>query len=484
MNSSARRRAGMSPEPVTVRGVLAGVYVRISKDRTGDAVGVRRQESDCREWCERQGWTVAEVYRDNDLSASRFASRPRPEFERLLADAATGRIGAIVWWKTDRGTRRGLREVGRALEAADAGGGCIISVAEGIDSRTAAGELMLGITAAIGKAETDAMSERLRRMHRQIAEEGRRAGGGTRPFGYAADRVTVLPDEAAFVREAAERVLNGEALRAICRDWTQRGVPTVMGGSWKPAVLKRILTSPSTAGLRSHRGVDRPAVWPGLLDEVTLRRVANILTDPARRSTGTARSYLLTGLLRCGLCGERMVARPKPSTRPGNPNRANYACVKAPDFTGCGHMACLAGPLEAEVAQRLFAVVDNAHVAAADQPGPGADRSSEIVSLEERLEQLARDHYVDRLIGRQQFLAASNALEASLDSVRRAWAAEQVSAVAKQYVGGGLSAAWPDLTFAQRRVVLFGWVESVVLRSAVRGRNRFDPDRLTVTWRA
>ncbi len=51
----------------------AGVYVRISDDPTGRAAGVMRQEEDCRALAKRNGWIVAQVYSDNDISAS---SRP------------------------------------------------------------------------------------------------------------------------------------------------------------------------------------------------------------------------------------------------------------------------------------------------------------------------------------------------------------------------------------------------------------------------
>ncbi len=45
----------------------AAVYVRISQDRDGEALGVERQETDCRALAKRRGWEVIEpIYRDND----------------------------------------------------------------------------------------------------------------------------------------------------------------------------------------------------------------------------------------------------------------------------------------------------------------------------------------------------------------------------------------------------------------------------------
>ncbi|MBA3489531.1 MAG: recombinase family protein, partial [Longispora sp.] len=58
----------------------AGIYVRISQDREGAGLGVARQETDCRALCERLGWTVVDVYADNDTSA--YSGAPRPQWSR------------------------------------------------------------------------------------------------------------------------------------------------------------------------------------------------------------------------------------------------------------------------------------------------------------------------------------------------------------------------------------------------------------------
>ena len=40
----------------------AGIYVRISSDPKGEALGVARQEADCRKLCQDYGWAVVEVF--------------------------------------------------------------------------------------------------------------------------------------------------------------------------------------------------------------------------------------------------------------------------------------------------------------------------------------------------------------------------------------------------------------------------------------
>src|SRR5205809_493382 len=78
----------------------AGVYVRISMDREGRKAGVDRQSMDSVEKCERKGFTVADVYADNDTSA--FDGAKRPHYDRLCSDIADGLIDVVVAYDQDR----------------------------------------------------------------------------------------------------------------------------------------------------------------------------------------------------------------------------------------------------------------------------------------------------------------------------------------------------------------------------------------------
>ena len=83
--------------------IRAGIYARISSDREGDQLGVTRQIEDCRREAERRGFVVDDVYVDDDISA--WSGKERPEFERMVDDLRTRRIGAVLVWHLDRLTR-------------------------------------------------------------------------------------------------------------------------------------------------------------------------------------------------------------------------------------------------------------------------------------------------------------------------------------------------------------------------------------------
>src|SRR4051812_36621755 len=88
-----------------------GSYLR----EEGAGLGVQRQEEDCRREAARLGYTIAEAYVDNDVSA--YSGKPRPEYDRLLQDIATGHVEAVVVWHTDRLTRS-PRELETFIEVA------------------------------------------------------------------------------------------------------------------------------------------------------------------------------------------------------------------------------------------------------------------------------------------------------------------------------------------------------------------------------
>jgi 5-methylcytosine-specific restriction protein A len=182
----------------------AALYCRISLDREGAGLGVARQEQDCRALAQRLGWAVTQVYVDNDVSA--YSGRSRPAWDRLMADIRAGTVDAVIGWHVDRLTRS-PRELEDVIDLADRHGLALATVTGDIDLGTPTGRMVARMLGAAARHESEHKGERQRRQIRQAAEAGKAAGGGHRPFGYAADRVTVIEPEVAVIRECAARVL-------------------------------------------------------------------------------------------------------------------------------------------------------------------------------------------------------------------------------------------------------------------------------------
>ncbi len=464
----------------------AAIYCRISDDRDGSALGVKRQEEDCRALAERRGWPVAEVFVDNDVSA--YKGHARAAYRRMLEAMKAGDVDAVVVWHLDR-LHRHPKELEEFFEACDSAGiKDLASVTGDVDLSTFDGRFMARILGAVARKESDDKSRRTRRKHLELAESGAPVGGG-RPFGYEVDRVTVRESEAALVREAVERVLAGDSIRSITIDWNARAIPAVQGGKWGQTALRRVLLSHRIAGLRSH-GRMGPVVavgtWPAIVDPTTHERVRSVLLDPARQATAGfgARKYLLTGFLVCGRCGTRLIAQPR------NDRRRSYTCSSGPGRDGCGGVRVVAEPLEELIVEAVVQRLDGpalAELLRADQGADDQERAAvkDVAQAEAKLTELAREWAADS-ITKAEWLVARQAVEARLDAARRALGRHRRSSALDGFLGqpGALRAAWPGFSLHRRRAVIATIVDRISIGPAVRGINHFDPDRVDVLWLA
>jgi DNA invertase Pin-like site-specific DNA recombinase len=388
----------------------AAVYARISSDREGDRLGVKRQLADCEALAERKGWELGGRYVDDDVSA--YSGKARPEYQRMLTDLAAGAVDAVVVWHLDR-LHRQPKELEEFFEVCDGAGiRWMASVTGDVDLSTDDGRFMARILGAVARKESDDKSRRVKRKAQELAQAGRVAGGGTRPYGYEDDRRTVRHDEAEVIRDCARRFLAGESVRSICNDLNERSVPTVNGGPWRTQVVRRLLQSGRISGQRDHRGeILARGDWEAIISPAETTRIRVILGDPDRRTNRTARRYLLSRLLRCHACSAPLVARPR------DDGRRRYVCAKGPDFAGCGGTYILADELEAFVVEAVLYRLDSADLAAV-LSGSSVDRDDErlhqeAAAADEQLEELARA-YADRAIRMTEWLAAREPIERRL----------------------------------------------------------------------
>lgn len=464
---------------MTTKTRRAGLYFRISQDRTGLEAGVKRQEKDCRELAARLGWEVAGVYVDNDVSA--YKAKRRPEYERLKADLEAGRIDAVVAWHPDRLYRR-IRDLMDVVDVVDAAGAEVATVQAGaVDLATPNGRLVAKIGAAVAEHESEHKAERTKAWHRQRAEAGLH-NGGRRPFGYCPDRVTIDETEAEVIREGARRILAGEQRVTIVKEWNARGVPTVTGAKWSATMLRQVLAGPRIAGLRQHNGRTYPAAWPAILSADEWEAVkAAFQTERAR--PGRPASYLLSGFLRCGLCGTKMTGnktvRKVPVYRCPGPNSS---------AAGCGKLGRNAARVEDHVVADVLDVLAGAGLrkalAARSKAVARPDDTVKVIStLEGRLERLKSEYSVEAMWTKAEFVKLKGELEEKLAAAYRRLGAVSDGAVAGR-LPSDLRGWWPTATVEQRRQVVGLVVDHVVIHPVGKGDNRYRAEATEIIWKA
>jgi site-specific DNA recombinase len=450
----------------------AAIYVRISKDDTGEAAGVRRQEADCRKLAKAKGWQVADVLCDNDVSA--FVGTARPGYDQLLDGLRDGDYDAVVAWKLDRLTRGGVRGLTPLLDALD--GRPVTLVQDSIDTSSAMGEGVAAMLASVARTESENIGKRVARKKEELAAEGKPAGA-KRAFAYEADGVTVRKSEAKAYRAAARDVIAGRSLRAVAREWNDAGLRTPQQDKlWSQTVLRWVLTSPRHAGLRAHKGeVVGEAVWPAIIDRAThealvARFARNGSPSPRRRS-------LLTGLVRCD-CGAPMV-------RDGR----NWRC--RPDYRhpdACGHVYVTADALEALVEDMVIELLASPKLAKVmarqDDPDHGDDAALELAAAEAKLTELD-DMLGDGALTRASYLRARKAPERKRDAARARLARRTGTHALERFRGKRRPAdLYRKLDMDERRAVITALVDHIEIAPARNRAPKLDPDRVRPVWKA
>jgi len=462
----------------------AAIYCRISSDRDDDRLGVDRQEQDCRTLCEDRGWTVIEpIYVDNNISASGKAERA--QYQKLLQDIEQGSVDALAVWDIDRLARKPT-ELEHFVATCDAAGVTQLAFVGGtIDVATGDGLLVARIKGAVAAEEVRKTGQRIRRKKLEIAESGA-FSGGARPFGYEADGMTVRGSEAAVIREAASRILEGSTLYSIRKDWNERGITTAHGKPWSYTSLKTVLTGPRIVGKRQHGkdGDGRPiiigeAAWPAVVDIETWEALRQVLYDPARKQPPPSRDYPLRGVVVCDECGKFLSAQPDSRKR-------NYICKK--ETGGCGRVYVTAKLIEDFVYGILLPLADSPvlrdELRAEDETHREEIRKlvQEKAIAEASLTQLG-DDYADGVITRGMFQRQQRRLGGKI----KAWEA-RVGALAGQSaldrLGGSVQAEWDTMKVEDKRLITQSLVSEIRVTPALRrGSNIFDNRRVKMIFR-
>lgn len=368
----------------------ASVYLRLSKQATGTNLSLRGMEDDVRALCEREGLHTEAVHVDDGLSGG---FRDRPAFQAWIADAREGRAEALVTFSVDRLTREGLPVAAVLLdisEGKDPGTGrrahapVRIMDTQGIDSEHGDHwRLAFVLKAEIARSERERMRQRSADMHRRAREDGR-WGGGIVPYGYrvaaredGSKTLELEPDEAAWIRQAVNRVLNGEALGRVARWLTHAGSQPRRAQAWTRTTLGNCLTGTVLMGVVSHKGIPVRdpeghivAPYPAIVSEAENAALRASLKPkvPGPRKGGRKPSRLLSGLLSCHSCARPM----RVGTCGGRPC---YRCAAQSDGRTCERPVTigadaveayvteeyleLAGPLPMHVERTVISGVDD-----------------------------------------------------------------------------------------------------------------------------
>jgi DNA invertase Pin-like site-specific DNA recombinase len=213
---------------------------RVSTDRQADkGVSLEAQKSRIEAMAVVQERTLLEVIVDGGESAKNLN---RPGLQRLLSLVQAGKVRAVIVAKLDRLTRS-VKDLCSLLELFEKKNVALISVAESLDTSTAAGRLVITIMGAVSQWEREAIGERTREALRHKRTKGERVGNIEFGYRLGADGRHL---ESEAIEQAALAAIwklraQGHSLRRIAATLNGQGHRTRCGSAWRLESVNRVI---------------------------------------------------------------------------------------------------------------------------------------------------------------------------------------------------------------------------------------------------
>ena len=226
-------------------------YARVSTDKQAESgVSLEAQAEKIRAMTVVHGAELVDIIVDGGESAK---SLQRPGMERLLALVDGKKVEAVIIAKLDRLTRS-VKDLCTLLERFERRGVALISVAESLDTGSAAGRLVLNIMTAVSQWEREAIGERTREALGHKRRQRQRVGNIAYGYRLGADGVHVEPDaeEQALIQHIHRLRHAGTTLRGIAAALNHSRLHTRNGSEWRLESVARVLKCGTQAPGSQH----------------------------------------------------------------------------------------------------------------------------------------------------------------------------------------------------------------------------------------
>ena len=207
-------------------------YTRVSTDEQADkGLSLAAQRAKVEAYCKLYDLELVAMIEDAGQSGKTLK---RDGLQRALTMLRKGKAGGIVIAKLDRLTRSVVDGGTLIADYFGEKGNELFSVGDHINTRSAAGRLVLNVLLSVSQWEREAIGERTREV--LLHKIANRERCGKVRFGYdlAPDGKMLVPNK---VEQTAIRLMQklraaGESLRAIAAALNKRGIPTKEGRPW------------------------------------------------------------------------------------------------------------------------------------------------------------------------------------------------------------------------------------------------------------
>ncbi|MBR1585189.1 MAG: recombinase family protein [Clostridia bacterium] len=255
-------------------------YCRVSTGDESQQTSYATQKKFYTDWiAHHAGWTFAGIYADEAISGTSRAHRT--EFNKMIADAAAGKLDYIVTKSISRFARntvdtlKCVRELRNLRQAVG-----IYFEKENIDTLDATGELILTILSALAQDESRSISDNIRWAIQKNFPRGKPMVNLKRTLGYEKGpngEWVIVEEQAEIIRFIFRAFLQGTSAAQIARDLNGAGKKTVLGNIFRSDSVYLILRNEKYVG------------------DVEMQKTVtkDFLTHRATRNTGEAPRYYI-----------------------------------------------------------------------------------------------------------------------------------------------------------------------------------------------
>lgn len=223
-------------------------YARVSTDKDEQLNSLENQVQYYTELIQSKPcWTYVEGYIDEGISGT--STKNRAAFNRMIADAKSGRFDFIITKEISRFSRSTLDSILYTQELLEHNVGVLFQN-DNINTLDPDSEFRLVVMAGVAQDEVRKLSERLKFGYRQSIKNGHVLGNDSL-WGYEKKdcRLTIKEDEAQIVRRIFDLYANHNlGVRRISQLLFQEGVTSRKGNPFNEKTIRNMLQNPKYKG--------------------------------------------------------------------------------------------------------------------------------------------------------------------------------------------------------------------------------------------
>jgi site-specific DNA recombinase len=200
--------------------------------------GLEEQEHLIKQHVEANNWELVQIYRE--VTDTNGGQQHQPMLSALIETSGSGKFDALVIPRLDRLTRN-VRQLNTLIsEMCMKNGVELISIEEGLDTRTECGELALRIIDIVTKWDTKRISDRTREIIARKRAKGERVGHAPFGFTYRNKKLVEVEQELKTVQLIREQRDKSHSYHRIAKYLNERKIPSKRGGIWYAETVKTV----------------------------------------------------------------------------------------------------------------------------------------------------------------------------------------------------------------------------------------------------